>query len=520
MKESELWLDLENNVCEMYGRTVEIGEDGLLHPREDGCVTYKKKDCYTVTDFSDGERWLQHLNHPGKILRQTQEGYFLNACALRLEQVQAERSEGIRILLATPRKVKLVQPAERITVQLTATASEAVVDAATGELIPHMLDGAAIYQRKSDGYVNATAMCQAVGKKLSHYLANQTTKDFLEELSSDTGIPASLLVIVKKGGIAAEQGTWAHPDVAINLGQWCAPKYAVQVSRWVREWMAAGKEPTFQLPQTYAEALRSLADESEKKQRLERRLVEESAKANLLQQEVREVSADRKHLGLTMAEMEKSVLLSDWLKQTKHLHGHGAIVGRRMLAHRGLLNRAIVSGCRHASEALVNDWAAQAGILTYKRDTRSAGVHKRRKPTEEDPRDREYDAEGRPVMIYPLSVAVTPDKGVEYLMDYFMTSEECLLRRLIQSRNSEFPELKRLASRYAFSKVDTSWESLLMEEERRQCVRYCQLSDGSWEAECWVSEKQKNHKAKGAGKTLQLAFCDLAKNYYKPYEEA
>lgn len=105
-------------------------------------------------------------------------------------------------------------------------------------LIPHEVDNTLILQRAVDGYVNATAMCQAVGKKLSHYLENKTTKDFLEELSSDAGIPASLLVIVKKGGIAAEQGTWVHPDVAMNLGQWCSPKFAVAVSRWVRDWIS------------------------------------------------------------------------------------------------------------------------------------------------------------------------------------------------------------------------------------------------------------------------------------------
>lgn len=105
-------------------------------------------------------------------------------------------------------------------------------------LIHHEVDNTLILQRAVDGYVNATAMCRAVGKKLSHYLANQTTKDFLEELSSDAGIPASLLVIVKKGGIADEQGTWVHPDVAINLGQWCSPKFAVAVSKWVRDWIS------------------------------------------------------------------------------------------------------------------------------------------------------------------------------------------------------------------------------------------------------------------------------------------
>jgi uncharacterized protein (DUF983 family) len=105
-------------------------------------------------------------------------------------------------------------------------------------LIPHQVENTVIHQRALDGYVNATAMCEACGKKLNHYLSNKTAQEFLTELSSVTGIPVTGLVVIKQGGIPAEQGTWVHPDVAINLGQWCSPKSAVAVSKWVREWMS------------------------------------------------------------------------------------------------------------------------------------------------------------------------------------------------------------------------------------------------------------------------------------------
>jgi len=110
-------------------------------------------------------------------------------------------------------------------------------------LIPHKVENALINQRAVDGYINATAMCRAVGKKLGHYLENKTTQDFLAELSRDIGIPISGLVIIIKGGIIDVQGTWVHPDVAIHLGQWCSPKFAVQVSRWVREWVIGKSKP-------------------------------------------------------------------------------------------------------------------------------------------------------------------------------------------------------------------------------------------------------------------------------------
>jgi len=39
------------------------------------------------------------------------------------------------------------------------------------------------------------------------------------------------------GGDHRLQGTWVHPQVAINLGQWVSPAFAVQVSQWVYDWM-------------------------------------------------------------------------------------------------------------------------------------------------------------------------------------------------------------------------------------------------------------------------------------------
>ncbi|MGB3109419.1 MAG: KilA-N domain-containing protein [Psychrobacter alimentarius] len=109
-------------------------------------------------------------------------------------------------------------------------------------LISHEVDQQTIYQRAGDGYFNATAMCKATGKKISHYFENSNTKAFLDELSSDAGIPASVLVQVIKGGEPHLQGTWVHPDVAIHLAQWCSPKFAVQVNKFIREWMQ-GENP-------------------------------------------------------------------------------------------------------------------------------------------------------------------------------------------------------------------------------------------------------------------------------------
>ena len=80
-------------------------------------------------------------------------------------------------------------------------------------------------------------------KRLGNHTRNSETQAFLEELSLETGFPISKLFLVRKGGIKQEQGTWIHPDAAVNFGQWLSPKFALAVSRWVREWMS-GKDQT------------------------------------------------------------------------------------------------------------------------------------------------------------------------------------------------------------------------------------------------------------------------------------
>jgi hypothetical protein len=100
-----------------------------------------------------------------------------------------------------------------------------------------------VAQRVVDGYINATALCKASGKKINDYLRLDSTKEFLEALSGSlgllpilnnpvAGIPATALVIVFKPG-HSQQGAWVHPQVAIHLAMWCSPEFAVLVTGWV-----------------------------------------------------------------------------------------------------------------------------------------------------------------------------------------------------------------------------------------------------------------------------------------------
>lgn len=112
-------------------------------------------------------------------------------------------------------------------------------------IISHEVNATPINQRATDGYVNGTALCQACGKLLGHYLENSNTKAFLVELSGSIGIPIDLLVHKVGTGANENRGSWVHPQVAIHLGQWASPQFAVLVSKWVFEWMsgASGTYP-------------------------------------------------------------------------------------------------------------------------------------------------------------------------------------------------------------------------------------------------------------------------------------
>lgn len=114
-------------------------------------------------------------------------------------------------------------------------------------LVQYQIDEEVIHQRVKDGYVNATAMCKAGGRRFNDYSRLATTQPFVNELSAATGIPVTELIQSVMGGNPELQGTWVHPQVAVHLAQWISAKFAVQVTQWVMDWMS-GKTPGGNLP--------------------------------------------------------------------------------------------------------------------------------------------------------------------------------------------------------------------------------------------------------------------------------
>lgn len=86
---------------------------------------------------------------------------------------------------------------------------------------------------RCDGYVCANKLCVASNKPYSNWKRLKETKLLLNKLQEK--YPQIELIHTVHGGNSKLQGTYIHPDLAINLAQWCSPSFSLQVSKWIRE---------------------------------------------------------------------------------------------------------------------------------------------------------------------------------------------------------------------------------------------------------------------------------------------
>jgi hypothetical protein len=103
-------------------------------------------------------------------------------------------------------------------------------------------NGTPIQRRTTDGYVNATAMAKANGKRWNNYFETDRASSYAETLSRVTGIPVTGnagLVQTRQGG--SDQGTWIHPQIAVDLARWISPEFAVWMDGWFLEELGGGR---------------------------------------------------------------------------------------------------------------------------------------------------------------------------------------------------------------------------------------------------------------------------------------
>jgi len=89
-----------------------------------------------------------------------------------------------------------------------------------------------IARRSIDGYVNATVMCKANGKRWTKYRESDRAAEYLEALSTEARISVHALIESRTGGADGGE-TWIHPRVAVDLARWVSPSFAVWMDGWL-----------------------------------------------------------------------------------------------------------------------------------------------------------------------------------------------------------------------------------------------------------------------------------------------
>jgi hypothetical protein len=146
---------------------------------------------------------------------------------------------------------------------------ETILEKSQQQIKPLVINDYALVFRKEDGYIDVTNLCKAAGKEFKHWNSLEKTKAFLRILSSGVGITTSKLIEIVSGGNFKNQGTWAHPQVAINIAQWISPEFDVKVSKWIFELMVTGKvelgneKTNEELESLYKEQIKTLTNQLE-----------------------------------------------------------------------------------------------------------------------------------------------------------------------------------------------------------------------------------------------------------------
>lgn len=86
--------------------------------------------------------------------------------------------------------------------------------------------------------INATQMAKPFGKEPKFWLINQSTNDYLSELSKVRNLTLADLVQVTKGG--NNPGTWMHEDVALEFARWLSPAFAIWCNDRIKELLKTG----------------------------------------------------------------------------------------------------------------------------------------------------------------------------------------------------------------------------------------------------------------------------------------
>ena len=121
---------------------------------------------------------------------------------------------------------------------------------------------------RSGAYVRLNDIAKPFGKRLDNWTRLKTTKELFEAFKVDRCYNgAKPFYTIQRGKVVpsdvrvltenyTEQGTYAHPDIAIQFAQWCSPSFALWVSRQIRHLLTYGEVNIHHTEWTEEEILR------------------------------------------------------------------------------------------------------------------------------------------------------------------------------------------------------------------------------------------------------------------------
>jgi hypothetical protein len=94
--------------------------------------------------------------------------------------------------------------------------------------------------RADDGYVNVTPLCRARGVTWYTYARSPRGRAVMDALADGNPRARAALVRTLRGGVSGAkrgkgQGTWVHPDLALDIAQWLNPAATRLLARAVRQ---------------------------------------------------------------------------------------------------------------------------------------------------------------------------------------------------------------------------------------------------------------------------------------------
>jgi predicted helicase len=89
---------------------------------------------------------------------------------------------------------------------------------------------------KENGYINATNLCNKVGKKYHHWCENKNSKLLVKLLCGELNLPIDKIMITISGGRnILIRGTYVHPKLFVNIACWCSAKFALDLGEIINE---------------------------------------------------------------------------------------------------------------------------------------------------------------------------------------------------------------------------------------------------------------------------------------------